>query len=159
MQIGREDFQRVLGAIREVGDVVPLRQLVLDAFALLGIDKLFFMAPLTLDPRVGRVLTNVGCSPVWERHYRAGLFRIDPLPRLAMESAMAIFVPRDVDTGALDARERRYLALAGQHGLDRVIATATYGPHGRAGFYAALWPKAGDPPDDILLAIQMAGRS
>ncbi|MEL1249636.1 helix-turn-helix transcriptional regulator [Aurantiacibacter gilvus] len=128
------------------------------ALGLLDIEAAFFLAPLTPDPRVGRVLLTMGMSSVWERHYRARLYLIDPLPRIALETPLAFCWPRDVDMDGLNDSERRYLAIAEQHGLASGIGTVGYGPSGRMGFLAGIWSKPEPPSDETLMAVHQIGQ-
>ncbi|MCB2067549.1 MAG: autoinducer binding domain-containing protein [Erythrobacter sp.] len=158
MQGSSEAMVEALGAISSAPEVVPLRDAVMRALALLGIDAAFFVAPVTADPRVGRVLTNIGCSRVWERHYRARLHLVDPLPRLALDSAVAFVWPDDITTGSVDRKERRYLQIIARHGLARGIGTACFGPQARTGFLGAIWREQRRPSDAVLLAVQQIGQ-
>lgn len=147
-----------VGAISTAPEVVPLRAAVMQALALLGIDAAFFVAPVTADPRLGRILINIGNSRVWERHYRARLHLVDPLPRLALDRATAFVWPDDFAIGSVDRNERHYLRIAAQHGLARGIGTACYGPQGRNGFLGAVWREDRRPPATTLLAVQQIGQ-
>lgn len=147
-----------LSAIRDADDVYTLRANVMRALALHRIGQIYFVAPLTPDPRVGRILTNLGISRVWERHYRARLSRIDPLPGLSLEYPNAFYWPDDVDREALDAKQLRYLGICERFGFGSLVGTACYGPRGRAGFLGALWPKRQRPADDVLLAVHQIGQ-
>lgn len=154
----RKAMLAALHAIGEAPDVWAGREALMHALRLLGIDAGYFVAPLTTDPRVGRVLLSMGMSRVWERHYRARLRLIDPLPRIALERPLAFAWPRDIDMDELSESERRYLAIAAQHGLAAGIATIGYGPNGRTGFFSAIWPKAETPSDEVLMAVHQIGQ-
>lgn len=155
------DRKALLAALQANGlapDVWTGRQAVVDALGLLGIESVFFLAPLTPDPRVGRVLLTIGMSRVWERHYRARLHLIDPLPRIGLERPLAFAWPRDVDMDRLSESERRYLAIAAQHGLASGIGTVGYGPNGRMGFLGGVWPEPEPPSDEVLMAFHQIGQ-
>ena len=158
MHLEGEKLNEILGAIRDAKEVAPLRHDVMRALALLGADKAYFVAPLTRDARVGRVLTNIGFSRVWERHYRARLSTIDPLPTQALKHANAFVWPDDVNAGDLSDRERRYMVLVAQYGQARMIGTACYGPQGRAGFLGVGWSQNEPPTQDVLLAVHQIGQ-
>ncbi len=148
----RKAMLAALQALGEVPDVWAGRKAVMHALGLLGIESAFFLAPLTRDPRVGRVILTVGMSRVWERHYRARLHLVDPLPRIALEQPMAFTWPWDIDMDRLSHGEQRYLAIAAQHGLAAGIATIGYGPSGRMGFLGGIWPRPERPSDEDLMA-------
>lgn len=150
----RDALLAALCAVRDAPDGQSGRKAVMDALSLFGIDAAFFLAPLTPDPRVGRLIVNYGVSRVWERHYRAWLHLVDPLPRIALQTPMAFAWPRDLDMDQLSEQERRYLDIAAQHGLASGIATIGYGPNGRMGFLGAIWTRAEPPSDEVLLAVQ-----
>jgi LuxR family transcriptional regulator/LuxR family quorum-sensing system transcriptional regulator CciR len=158
MQGNDDDMVEALGAISHAPDVMSLRAAVMQALALWGITAAFFVAPITRDARVGRILTNIGNSRIWERHYRARLHLIDPLPRLALEASTAFVWPDNVDLGALDRRERRYLRIMARQGLGRGIGTACYGPQGRTGFLGAVWRGEGKPGNRVMQSVNQVAQ-
>ena len=158
MPVERQAATAALRAVLDAPDVVPLRAATMAAMALYGIEACFFLAPLVDDPRVGRIMTNIGVSRIWARYYRAWLHLCNPLPRVALGTTLAFAWPRDLDMDDLPYVERRYLEIAAQHGLARGIATICYGPNGRAGFLGALWPLQTDPPDEVVLAVHQIGQ-
>jgi DNA-binding CsgD family transcriptional regulator len=129
----------------EAADAVNLRRCVLDALAMFGVEAAFFVAPLSGDTRIGRVFANAGLPFVWERHYRAHLHLIDPLPDLALERVAPIYWPDDLQDVPLDERQRRFLALAAKYGLGKGIAIPCFGPQGRSGLFGAAWPHESAP--------------
>lgn len=141
---GRE-YSRVLTQIAEADTVIDLRQYVMDGLSLIGIQSAYFVAPLTADPRVGRVLTSIGICSIWERHYRARLHLIDPLPSYSLQCSAAFAWPGDLDEADLTSLQKRYLKLSAQHGLGQGIGVACYGPNGRSGFLGAIW-SGPEPP-------------
>lgn len=147
-----------LAAFGDAQDVQSVRDGVMHALSLWGIEAAYFLAPLTPDPRVGRLITNIGVSRIWERHYRARLHLIDPLPRIALRRSMAFFWPRDLEGEKLDPREQRFLDIIAKHGLAAGIGTVCYGPNGRAGFLGALWTKEEPPSDEVLLGVHQLGQ-
>ncbi|WP_156170072.1 helix-turn-helix transcriptional regulator [Aurantiacibacter luteus] len=154
----KQAMMAALGAIRAAPDVVPLRAAVMKALALHGIEACFFLAPLVDNPRVGRIVTNMGVSRIWERQYRTRLRLIDPLPRLAMARVSAFVWLWDIELAALDPAERRYLQIAARHGMARGIGSVCYGPNGRAGFLGAIWPRKENPSDEVVLSVQQIGQ-
>lgn len=150
---------KALGAIRDATDVAGLRAAVMDALRLCGIDAAFFVAPLARDVRAGRLLTNMGLPRVWERHYRARLHLLDPLPSLSLDFGNAFVWPDELDHARLGKLQRRYLQIAAQYGLARGIGVACYGPHGRAGFLGAAWDSKKPPSDRIMLTVHQIGQT
>lgn len=159
MQIDNDAMVEALGAIRDAAEVNPLLAEVMRAFRLLHIDAAYFVAPLSRDVRVGHLLTNLGLSRVWERHYRARLHLVDPLPTLSLEFGNAFYWPDDIPQDTLTRSERRYCEIAGQYGLGRGIGVACYGPHGRAGFLGASWTHKDLPTSSMLLAVHQIGQT
>jgi DNA-binding CsgD family transcriptional regulator len=158
MPVDDNDLIRALGAIRDAAEVIPLREAAMRALALCGIKSAYFIAPLTRDMRVGRLLTNHSLPRVWERHYRARLYLVDPLPSLSLEYSNAFFWPDDLDTGALTRQQRHYLEIAAQYGLARGIGVACYGPQARSGFLGAAWTHDAPPDERIMFAVHQIGQ-
>ena len=142
-----------LTEVRAAPDVVSVRTEVMHGLSLCGIDAAYFLAPLTPDPRVGRVMTNMGMSRIWERHYRARLYLCDPLPGIALQRAGSFAWPYGIDLETLKPQEQRYHQIAAKHGLAAGIGTACYGPNGRAGFLGAPWPHEQPPSGEVVLAV------
>lgn len=140
------EFILRLAAVSDAADVVSLRLALMKGLALSGISGAYFLAPLTADPRVGRMLTSIGLSRIWERRYRSYLHLIDPLPNLSLNQSGAFAWPEATDKAELTRHQQRYMALAARFGLARGIGTACYGPHGRSGFLGAAWPFDEPPP-------------
>ena len=158
MQDVSAEFSRRLKVISEASQVVPLRAATMDALNLLGIRAGYFLAPLTADPRIGRILTNIGLPRTWERQYRARLHRLDPLPGFSLDRSAAFRWPEDIQPAKLSERQRRYMDIAGQYGLLRGLGAACYGPHGRSGFLAGAWTSP-EPADVLTLQrFQTAGQ-
>ncbi len=132
--------------------MLPLRLAAMDALALFGITSAYFLAPLTKDARVVRLVTNIGLPWLWERQYRTHLHQIDPLPDLAAERLAPICWPEDLVSVKLDRKQKRFLEIAAKHGLGRGIGVACYGPEGRSGFLGALL--AADAPKPGLEMMQ-----
>lgn len=145
------DYSRCLTAVEACDAVAPLRRATLDALALLGITKAYFLAPLTKDARIGRIITNFGLPWNWERQYRATLYLSDPLPDLAMERLAPISWPEDLAGVKLDRKQQRYLDFAASHGLGRGIGVACFGPDGRSGFLGTVLDAAAPVPDQQML--------
>lgn len=159
MQFDVEEFSRRLQAIGESEAVVPLRRATLHALELFGVTKAYYVAPLTKDARVGRIVTNVGLPWSWERQYRARLHRIDPLPRIAMARLTAVYWPDGIADEKLSKKEVRYLEIAKRSGLGRGVAVASFGPNGRSGFLGAILDdEAPTPNGEALMRFHAIGQ-
>ncbi|MEO5707222.1 MAG: LuxR C-terminal-related transcriptional regulator [Alteraurantiacibacter sp.] len=159
MQVDDDEYSRRLEVIGACTEIVPLRQAMMDALTLFGVTQAYFLAPLTRDPRVGRIVTNWGLPWVWERQYRERLHLIDPLPDLAVERPEPVVWPDDLADVKLSARQKRYLEIAAQYGLGRGVGAACFGPDGRSGFLGAILPSGARRPKDMSLRrIQTVGQ-
>ncbi len=159
MQYDTEEFSRRLGVIGACDAVVPLRRATMHALELFGCHSAYFLAPLTLDARVGRILSNFGLSWTWERHYRAHLHLLDPLPQISVSRLSAVLWPDDLKREKLSRKQKRYLEIAGQHGLARGVGVACFGPNGRSGFLGAVLGKGAQKPEEsALLRIHSIGQ-
>ena len=127
-------YWAMLDDIARASDVFQLRARVKTALATLGFHAAYFLAPVVADPRVGRVLTNMGFPSSWERKYRSCFQLIDPLPNIAINTMLAFRWSQAGELGRLSRRQRRYLALMGRFGLGEGIAVACVGPGARFGF-------------------------
>ena len=152
------DFSTSLAAMADAGDIEQLRGCIMRGMGLLGIDRVYFVAPLTADPRVGRVITNIGLPAAWERQYRRRLFRCDPLPGLSQAIHGPFCWPDDIAGMQVDRRQARYLRHAARHGLDRGIGLACYGPAGRAGFLSCAWPSGARPDGRTMAGVYLIGQ-
>lgn len=159
MPLDSEAMVEALGAIRDASEVVPLRAQVMRALALVGIDAAYFVAPLTRESRVGRTFTSINFPRIWERHYRARLHLVDPLPSLSLEIGNAFRWPDDLPTEKLGRKQSRYLKIASAYGHARGIGVACYGPHGRAGFLGVGWNGEDAAADVVLLAVHIIGQT
>ncbi len=139
-----------LEAIVASKDLLAIHATVSDALALEGITAAYFITPLTIDARVGRLLTSRNTPPIWERRYRSCLHRIDPLPTFSLSVAGAFFWPDALELTELGDYEQRYLKIARRYGLGRGIGVACYGPHGRNGFLGTAWPHETKPEVKVL---------
>ena len=147
-----------LDAISASQDVEELRSHIMCGVGLAGISRVYFLAPLTADPRIGRVVTNIGLPGVWERHYRKRLYLCDPLPDFAQTLHAAFFWPDDVEGLPIDNRQARYMRLSGRYGLIRGIGVACYGPFGRSGFLGCAWERSGRPGKQALAIVFLVGQ-
>ncbi|MCX7676893.1 MAG: LuxR family transcriptional regulator [Alteraurantiacibacter sp.] len=127
-------FSQKLAEIWAADGVMPLRKATMAALACLGISAAYFIAPLTRDPRIGRIITTIGLPWSWEKLYRARLYLSDPLPDIAMERLEPLVWPDDIKGLRLDRKQQRFMELAASHGLGRGIGVACFGPEGRSGF-------------------------
>jgi len=153
------EYSQRLVKISEADDVVAVRAGVMDALAMLGIRAAYFIAPLTADPRIGRLLTNIGLPRLWERHYRARLYLVDPLPGISLRSSASFTWPEETDAADLSEKERHYLVIASKFAMGRGIGVACYGPHGRSGFLGAQWLEDNRPPRQVQQGVHMVGQA
>lgn len=159
MQVDDDAYSQRLEAIGACTEVVSLRRAMMDALTLFGISQAYFLAPLTRDPRVGRIVTNWGLPWVWERQYRERLHLIDPLPDLAVARPEPVVWPDDLADVTLSAKQQHYLEFAAQHGLARGVGVACFGPDGRSGFLGVILPPDGARPEGMnLRRIQTVGQ-
>jgi hypothetical protein len=121
MQVDDDEYARRLEVIGACTEVVPLRLAMMDALGLFGITQAYFLAPLTRDPRVGRIVTNWGLPWAWEKQYREKLHLIDPIPDLAIERPEPVVWPDDLAGVTFSAKQQRYLDTAAQFGLGRGV--------------------------------------
>lgn len=159
MLVDEAEYSRRLALVSEAEEVVTLREAVMGALALWGITAAYFVAPLTADPRIGRLLTNIGMPRMWERHYRASLYKVDPLPLLSQRYAGGFSWPEATGVAELSAKEQRYLKIAARYGMACGMGVACYGPHGRSGFFGVVWPKTSKPPIRAVQAVHMIGQA
>lgn len=159
MQLDLGEFSRRLAAVEACNTVAALRQATVDVLALFGITSAYFLAPLTKDARIGRIITNFGLSWTWERQYRARLHLIDPLPDIAVERLAPFCWPDDLVDEKLDRKQQRFMQMAAQYGLGRGIGVACFGPDGRSGFLGAVLSADAPKPDQMMLQrIQALGQ-
>ena len=142
---------RRLAAISAAEAVVPLRRATMEALALWDITSAYYLAPLTRDPRIGRIITVVGLAWTWERQYRARLHLVDPLPDLAVERLAPVVWPDDLAGVKLSRKHQRFMELAAQYELARGIGIACFGPDGRSGFLGCALPPVAPPPSQAML--------
>jgi LuxR family quorum-sensing system transcriptional regulator CciR len=159
MLVDEAEYSRRLSVVSEAEEIVTLREAVMGTLLLWGITAAYFIAPLTADPRIGRLLTNIGMPRIWERHYRASLYKVDPLPSLSQRNAAAFSWPEATDAADLTATQRRYLKIAARFGMARGMGVACYGPHGRSGFFGVAWPFKRKPQRRVVQAVHMIGQA
>lgn len=158
MLIDTPALTKCLARMRRVREVSKLQQEVILALGLCGVESAYFLAPLTADPRVGRVLRNFGLPRDWERRYRAHHYRADPLPGISLEHSNAFRWPEDLEDVQVAARGLGYLEFAASHGLSRGVGVACFGPHGRAGFLGGIWTREEPASEEVLLAVHNIGQ-
>ena len=151
MQLDVDAFSRRMQAIGACEAVVPLRQATMDALGLFGITRAYYLAPLSRDPRVARIVTNWGLPWAWEKPYRERLHKVDPVPPIALERLAPVVWPDDLPVDQLGEPQRRYLAFAAEQGLGRGIGVACFGPDGRSGFLGGVLDKDAPAPDPLTL--------
>lgn len=154
-----EEFSRRLALVRRAGAVIPLRGATMRALDPLGVRAAFFLAPLTRDPRVGRIVSTMKLSWIWERHYRGGLHLCDPLPLIALDRLEPFVWPDDISVDTLRDDQRRYLAIAARHGLARGVGVPCFGPDGRSGFLGAALEDGAVPDEQTLQRLHAIGQT
>lgn len=150
-----------LDRMSQARDVFELRDTVMAAIAELGFHASYFLAPVVADPRVGRIMTNMGFPGSWERRYRSCFQLIDPLPGVALETMLAFRWSETGELARLPRRQRRYLAMMKRLGMGEGVAVPCVGPGARVGFAGIGIPDNGTPIDSILMhkvrAVAQAG--
>lgn len=140
-----------LDAVAQSSDVYQLRERVMAQLATLGFHATYFLAPVVADPRVGRILTNMGFPASWERKYRRCFQLIDPLPGIAIDTMLAFRWSQAGDLGQLNRLQRRYLGIMERFGLGEGIAVPCVGPGARFGFAGIGLPENGSSITDVTL--------
>lgn len=130
--MGRDPLLQI-GMMRTADSVLTLRDLTVDFVRGFGFPHIFFISPIVMDPRDGRVLVNVGFSMVWERAYRRWLYQIDPMPGLALSTSMPFRWRELAERDDVDARGKRYLSIIARHGMADGLGIPTFGPGPRCG--------------------------
>ena len=141
-----------LGRFRDIAaapDVETLRDTILAAARTFGFEAVYTLSPVTRDPTVGRVLTNLGFPKAWERQYRRRLKRIDPLPDYGMDLMHVFRWGSVLKTIPLTAAQQRYRQLLDDMGMSDGLAIAVWGPGGRCGFIGF-----GQPRDEEAFSAQ-----
>ncbi|MBS3928399.1 MAG: autoinducer binding domain-containing protein [Sphingomonadaceae bacterium] len=126
----------LLQSIAELGDnpdVLTLRRAVVAFAKARGFGAAFFLSPIARNNRQGRVLTNVGFNASWERAYRRGLSRIDPLPEIAMTLRAPFRWSQAARLRDLTASEQRYMAILERCGMGDGLAYPLFGSGANSG--------------------------
>lgn len=126
----------VLQSIAELGDnpdVLTLRRAVVAFAKARGFGAAFFLSPIARNNRQGRVLTNVGFNASWERAYRRGLSRIDPLPEVALNLGAPFRWSQASRHRNLTPSEQRYMAILARSGMDDGLAYPLFGSGANSG--------------------------
>lgn len=138
-----EEYWIKLGAIMRAGSIFSLRETTMDLFHLLGFNAAYFLSPVTFDPRVGRIMNNMGFDAEWERHYREAWYLDDPLPQIALSRQATFRWPENVRRERLTEAQLAYLDRLPEFGMDTGFAIPCFGPHARCGFAAVGMPDEG----------------
>ncbi len=143
-----------LTEMAEAQTVLALRDRTMAAFHALGFAHAYFLAPVTVDARFGRVMANVGFPESWAADYATHLRQVDPMPELGLRLFRAFRWSEVATLTTLTDEQARFMAgLMAMEGGDGV-AVPTFGPGGRAGFVAvggAETAEARNAPDVALL--------
>lgn len=126
----------VLQSIAELGDApdaLTLRRAVIAFAKERGFGAVFFLSPIARNCRQGRVLSSVGFSGAWVRAYRRALYRIDPLPEIALTLKAPFRWSQATRLRELSASECRYLTILERHGMADGLAYPVFGSGGYSG--------------------------
>lgn len=140
-----------LDRVARADDVFELRDATIAALGGLGFHAAYFLAPVVADPRIGRIMTNMGFPTSWERRYRSCFRLIDPLPGIALDTMLSFRWSQAGEFGRLGRLQRRYMALMRRMGMGEGVAVPSVGPGARVGFVGIGIPDDGDAIDTILL--------
>jgi LuxR family transcriptional regulator, quorum-sensing system regulator CciR len=146
-----EELTRRMKVMEESQEVLPLRVATMHTLELLGLHKAYFVAPLTSDPRIGRIVTNWGFDWTWEKSYRERLYQHDVFPDVAVEKLAPIVWPQVLAGRPMTQRQKRYIEFANEFGFERGIGVACFGPNGRSAFLGCALEEDAPMPDDKTL--------
>jgi LuxR family quorum-sensing system transcriptional regulator CciR len=132
-----QDIWDALERIAVAPNIPTVVDVVVDTFSSLVFDACYFVGPLTVDPRIGRIMTSVGLSSEFEAAYRRELFLHDPLPSIGLFRATSFRWETAPEIAHLTADQQAFLqTLAEASGSDG-LAIPCFGPHARCGFVGA----------------------
>ncbi|ANY18873.1 Regulatory protein SdiA [Tsuneonella dongtanensis] len=152
-------FWALLERIGRAPTNAELRDASMDAFAHAGFHGAYFVFPVVSDPRIARVLTNVGLPAEWETRYREQDILVDPLPRLGLSRRSAFAWTDDIDRKTLSQAEKGYMDRLSVHGMARGIAVPCFGPFAWTGLVGVTLPDASARFDaSSRLKIELASR-
>ena len=126
----------LLQSIADLGDnpdLLTLRRAVAAFARSRGFGAVFFLSPIARNNRQGRVLTNLGFNESWARAYRRGLFRIDPLPDIALTLKAPFRWGQAARHRQLSRPEQRYIAILERCGMGDGLAYPLFGSGGHSG--------------------------
>lgn len=149
-----------VAAMRSATNVRDLRLATLTFFNEFGFRSVYFLTPIAGDARAGRVLTNAGFSEAWARAYRAGLYRSDPAPRIALHNSPPFRWGRLAHSTYVPEQGKRYLKALAQHDMADGFIVPAYGPGVRCGLVGLGHAEDLDSYDaDDLAVIQMGAQA
>lgn len=137
-----------LKAMESADAVLSLRDATIAAFSRHGIERVFFLAPVSNDRSHGRYMSNIGFPEEWETAWRAGGREHDPLADYGLRQRAAFRLADGISGMPLTAAEKAYIASLSKWGMADGIGIITYGPGTRCGFvYAAAAADSKAEPD------------
>ncbi|MEM1402761.1 MAG: LuxR family transcriptional regulator [Pseudomonadota bacterium] len=92
-----------------------------------------------------------GFPKEWVARYESELYRIDPIPRRALNSTHPFFWSEAKDFAGLTKEELYYLSELDAQNLGDGLAIPVFGPHGRSGYVGlGFGPDATNPPPETV---------
>lgn len=154
MEQDRNGYWEALGEAARASSVVAFRRAILRILDAIEFEALYFLAPVVADRRVGRVVWNIGFPAELEREYKAGGWKVDPLPDIALNRASAFRWSDAPRLARLSERQKQFIADIGEG-----VAVHCTGPYARAGFVGIGRPKHPERLDDAALRkVQVAAQ-
>lgn len=148
------DVAVIIGSYERAGTTRELYNVIGDLLRDAGLPAAYFLTPVTLDRRFGRVITRFDMPKGWTRSYASRLHLADPLPDIALQSGKALRWSEAARLSTLSEEEKAYLAHMATLGLVEGVAVPCWGPGGRTGFVAASRPGAARIEDEEVATAQ-----
>lgn len=130
--------------MNSANSVIALREATITLFRSLGWQAAYFVFPVNAERGPKRLMTNIGFPDEWEKAYRAGLHRFDPLPDIARKLAHPFSWTHLPASLSLTSEELGYLASLSDWGMSAGVGVPTYGPRGRVGYVGIGLPESED---------------
>lgn len=148
------DIAVIVGLFERARTVPDLRSAIEALLRDAGFPSAYFITPVTLDRRFGRVLSIYALPASWAENYTEKWQLNDPLPDIAIQLAKAF---RWSDAGkyaSITEAEQAFLDdLAGQ-GFADGIAVPCWGSGGRAGFVGVSGQGVSHVTDEDIVTVQ-----
>ncbi|MEQ1498112.1 MAG: LuxR C-terminal-related transcriptional regulator [Novosphingobium sp.] len=120
-----------IARLRQAKDSAAFKLAVVDISKASGFGACFIISPVARNTWQGRVLDNFGFDERWAKAYRKGLYRIDPLPEIALAHGLPFRLGEAGKLLKLNKSEQRYLAILDRGGASDAIAFPTFGSGAR----------------------------